>query len=222
MGTRQSNIRVGDRFGRLEVVEKLPKADYDTRSIKRTLYKCLCDCGAFKIVDAGNLKKATKSCGCLKRENARKQGKIQRTTSTFLRDYYGSYRRAARYSERVFEITFEQFSNLVQKDCTYCGEPPENRGNKTNVGIPVPLNGIDRIDSSKGYVEGNIVSCCSRCNRMKLNLTLEEFLMKICKIIEYHSNGTQKEHQEVAIKCKEAIKEYFPTLINMLGSEGDV
>lgn len=32
-------------------------------------------------------------------------------------------------------------------------------------------------------------------------------------------NGTQLEHQEVAIKCKEAIKQYFPTLINALQKE---
>lgn len=34
---------------------------------------------------------------------------------------------------------------------------------------------VDRIDSSKGYVEGNIVLCCNIINRMKQNLSLEEF-----------------------------------------------
>lgn len=34
-------------------------------------------------------------------------------------------------------------------------------------------------------------------------------------------NGTQKEHREAALKCKEVIKEYFPTLIEMLGKENN-
>lgn len=74
-------------------------------------------------------------------------------------------------------------------------------------------NGIAKEQARAVLPEGLIES------RIYMNGTLRSWV----HFIELRSaNGTQKEHQEVAIKCKEAIKEYFPTLINMLGSEGDV
>lgn len=43
-------------------------------------------------------------------------------------------------------------------------------------------NGIDRIDNSLRHTIGNIVPCCWDCNRIKMALGLEEFLMHIVKI----------------------------------------
>lgn len=41
------------------------------------------------------------------------------------------------------------------------------------------LPGIDRIDSKKGYVMSNCVSCCTTCNSMKLDLTFKDFFEHI-------------------------------------------
>ena len=50
----------GQRFGRLVVVERAESKG------KRTMWKCLCDCGNTKVVGAGNLKNGhTTSCGCV-------------------------------------------------------------------------------------------------------------------------------------------------------------
>ena len=46
---------------------------------------------------------------------------------------------------------------------------------KIRSGIPITYNGIDRIDSTKGYFNDNVVSCCKVCNRAKSNLSLEDF-----------------------------------------------
>ena len=45
------------------------------------------------------------------------------------------------------------------------------------------VNGIDRIDSSKGYVFDNCVPCCKHCNIMKMTMTIDEFINKIKKIL---------------------------------------
>lgn len=37
-------------------------------------------------------------------------------------------------------------------------------------------NGIDRIDSNDGYVQGNVVPCCKYCNMAKMDRTQDEFL----------------------------------------------
>lgn len=53
---------VGRRFGKLEVKELLPEPK------KNRKYKCLCDCGNYKIVSTGHLRNGhTKSCGCYRK-----------------------------------------------------------------------------------------------------------------------------------------------------------
>ena len=42
---------------------------------------------------------------------------------------------------------------------------------------------VDRIDSSKGYIDGNIALCCSIVNKMKQNLSLNE-LYDWCELIQ--------------------------------------
>jgi hypothetical protein len=37
-------------------------------------------------------------------------------------------------------------------------------------------NGIDRVDNTLGYELGNVIPCCSVCNRAKSNLPLDYFL----------------------------------------------
>ena len=55
----------GKRFGRWTVLNR------HGRVRKIPTWRCLCDCGATKIVLANNLRRGfTKSCGCLRRERA--------------------------------------------------------------------------------------------------------------------------------------------------------
>ena len=44
----------------------------------------------------------------------------------------------------------------------------------------------DRLDNSKGYVPGNIVTCCVNVNEMKRKMTKQE-LIEWCKKIVAHS-----------------------------------
>lgn len=59
--TRSSNL-VGQRFGKLTVIEKLDKSN----KFNRVLYYCECDCGKDVIVPSNVLiNGSTKSCGCM-------------------------------------------------------------------------------------------------------------------------------------------------------------
>jgi hypothetical protein len=43
-------------------------------------------------------------------------------------------------------------------------------------------NGIDRLDNTIGYIEGNVVSCCDICNYSKHTKGYIEFLSWIDKV----------------------------------------
>lgn len=74
---------------------------------------------------------------------------------------YNIYKKNAKKRNLEFLLTKNQFYNLTAQPCCYCGDLQGH-------------NGIDRVDSSKGYTVDNCVSCCSRCNIMKMDLNKDE------------------------------------------------
>jgi len=76
----------------------------------------------------------------------------------------------AKIRGKEFNLTKEYVEPLFKAPCYYCGDKTES------------LN-LDRVDNSKGYVIGNVVSCCNMCNRIKSTMTLDEMLIHINKII---------------------------------------
>lgn len=66
-GCLHRSFLVGQRFGRLLVVEEMSR-----RKRRRIVYKCKCDCGNYTYVTADDLKSGhTQSCGCYMRECTR-------------------------------------------------------------------------------------------------------------------------------------------------------
>jgi hypothetical protein len=49
------------------------------------------------------------------------------------------------------------------------------------------LNGVDRIDSSIGYLPENVVPCCGLCNWMKGDQTQAEFFKRVAEIYKRHA-----------------------------------
>lgn len=76
------------------------------------------------------------------------------------------------------EISEEYAARLMAMPCFYCGVLP-------NQGSTSLLNGIDRVDSSRNYVQSNCVPSCGTCNIMKGKLTIADFL-KQCHLIHEH------------------------------------
>lgn len=98
---------------------------------------------------------------------------------------YNIYRKNAKKKKRSFTITKEQFISITSKPCYYCG------GYMKEDLLGEKYNGIDRVDSKKGYDIDNVVSCCEMCNRMKLDYNNNLFLNQIRKIYLYQN--TEKE-----------------------------
>ena len=84
-----------------------------------------------------------------------------------LKGKFKAYKSNAKVKGLILGITFDEFVKILKKPCHYCGEKGY---------------GIDRIDSSIGYLKDNIVSCCSMCNYMKRAYSEGEFISQCAKI----------------------------------------
>lgn len=133
----------------------------------------------------------TKSCGCLNREQAAKNGKscgpkIKDRHLALSRRVANGYRSNARTRGISWDITVEQVSDIVQQPCFYCGASNSNIMTMARMGHEEVLsyNGIDRIDPAKGYTINNIVPCCGSCNTAKLAMSYDTFIKWVDRI--YH------------------------------------
>lgn len=167
---------VGRRSGKLVVLSFCNKPGQ-----RGAFWLCKCDCGNETIADGNHLRmtgsKARKSCGCNLTENIEKTG-INRIFST--------YKTKAKKRGIDFELSREEFLILIKGNCSYCGSEPNQllKRQKTRK-IQIIYNGIDRIDSEKGYTKNNCVSCCMYCNRSKSNLSLEAWKNHIKRIYQW-------------------------------------
>jgi hypothetical protein len=82
---------------------------------------------------------------------------------------YHTYQASAAKKNRDFNLSINDFEILAQGNCNYCGVEPikEYKVCYSKTGETYKCNGIDRVDSSKGYTLENCVSCCTKCNIAK-------------------------------------------------------
>lgn len=88
-----------------------------------------------------------------------------------------AYRANARYKGIEYSLQRKLHDDLVTDNCFYCGE------------LPKPVNGIDRVDNSVGYVENNVVTACFRCNSSKNSGTQADFI-RWAKSVALHLEAT--------------------------------
>ena len=86
---------------------------------------------------------------------------------------YYKYVTRARLKNILFNMTFDQYINILKQKCTYCGSKSES---------------VDRIVPIKGYVTENIQPICKVCNTMKFTFTENDFLEHINKIHRFTSH----------------------------------
>ena len=91
---------------------------------------------------------------------------------------YSDCKSRAKKTNREFNLSVKQFLSYWNTSCTYCG-------------IRIETIGLDRIDTSKGYIIENIASCCYICNWMKRDLSYDEFI-KHCKLIVAYSEYNKR------------------------------
>lgn len=172
---------VGQRFGRLVVTK------FGGRKNGDIFWICKCDCGNICEPMSHNLTKSkgsTKSCGCA----WRKRGK-DNVNWTGYEEISGSYWNAIYHNAKnrniEFTITIEYIWKLFLQqnrkcaitklplDVIHCGD--RRYQHKCTASL-------DRIDSKKGYIEGNVQWVHKKINQIKLDMNQKEFIY-LCHLV---------------------------------------
>lgn len=170
----------------------------EARSYNDIVWRCICECGREAWAARGNIVKGWFThCGCRggKKRRAAPGTLGLNPDGTGKHGGTGELSEKAKANNRVavarwsaeadrgheYRLSSTRHKEIIARSCRYCGRPART--------APRGTNGIDRVDSSQGYVEGNVVPCCKRCNRMKNDLPLDVWLDHMARVLEHMRHG---------------------------------
>jgi len=175
--------RENDRAKRSKAVEQ--NAQIEQNVIEITHKYCTTCCKECVIDDFIGEKNNTitmtcKACRIQNKIQDAKRNKENRYTLSKQNIFtnYSGYIKDACSRNIPFDLTFEQYIDIVCKPCYYCDMTELEKG----------FNGIDRKNSDIGYIVENCVSCCKMCNKLKGTLDDNCFIKRIGHILS-HNNG---------------------------------
>ncbi len=116
------------------------------------------------------------------------------------RRMYSACKSRAKKKGIPFDLNYEAFRVMIEWNCAYCGSKPSCEPGHAN--IP-SFNGMDRVYSSKGYTDDNVIPCCWKCNWAKSIMTQNEFIEWIKTIAEnMHTSIWGSDHPVSMILAK--------------------
>lgn len=167
---REPKNILNQRFGNLVAIECLGQNN-NTRTSYR--WKCQCDCGKIKIIEVGRLTRkynGVKTCGKCK---------------IFHDIPYSIWTRNRHSARHEWHLTDDYLWDLYEKQNKKCALSGENlyfaksfkeiKEGKHNISL-------DRIDSAKSYIEGNVQWVTIEINMMKQRLSQEQFIKSCEKV----------------------------------------
>lgn len=153
------NIKIGDKFNMLTVVEFSRQKD----KRKRKVCVCKCECGGEIRREASDIfHNRVKSCGCIrKRANG--------LSHTIEYRLWKSAR--TRAEKKGWEFNLELSDIQIPSICPLLKIPITKHTTRDR---HYDAPSLDRINSSKGYTKDNIWVISHRANQIKNDATLEE------------------------------------------------
>jgi len=186
----------GKIFGSFLVLSEGERRLYKGQPIRRH-WTCLCNkCGNTKDIFQGSLLYGKSvSCGCWRSEYTRDKNKRNRDSKlergySGLNKIYKTYIKHAKNRNLEFNLSLDAFKIITSENCYYCDEKPKqisrintNHSSAKNIEHTTYVyNGIDRVNNTDGYIDGNCVPCCGMCNRAKRNYPINDFINWINKV----------------------------------------
>ena len=124
-------------------------------------------------------------------KNNKQKGNISCLNPSNRRDQYTPFRYYFRNTKKRFKdfnLSLEYLKQLWEKQkgiCPYTGIKLQLAEYKTNHNNPIYTASLDRIDSSKGYIIGNVQFISTAINYMKNNMSHKDTII-LCNIIAKH------------------------------------
>ncbi len=176
----------GKQFGKYTVIRRAPDRVHQCkngRSTHVTAWLCRCSCGFEKVQDSYTLRKE-RACGCAKCSPTRFHwqgvGEIGKS-------YWSNICNGARKRDIQMLVTIEYAWELFLKQnrqCALTGVPLIFARCFSGKAGDLQTASLDRIDSSKGYIEGNIHWVHKDVNRMKGGLDQSTFVQWCKRVAE--------------------------------------
>lgn len=143
-------------------------------------------------IKLGRANYCSRACsGKMCNKNNKQKGNPSSLNPYVRRDQYTPFRyyfRNAKKRFKEFNLTLEYLKQLWEEQkgiCPYTGIHLQLAEYKTNHNNPIYTASLDRIDSSKGYVIGNVQFISTAINYMKNNISHNDTI-KLCNIIAKH------------------------------------
>ena len=181
----------GQRFGRLIAL------NYVETINKTRRYLCECDCGTQKVLKRKSLVRGeTTSCGCnwvksnVKHPSWKGHGDIPL-------DFFTTIKRGAKQRNIEFDITIEYIWDLLihqNRKCALSGL--DLKFSKIRKDKTTQTCSLDRIDSSCGYLKGNVQWVHKRINIMKNKLLDKDFIYFCLMVANKNKNKVVMENNE--------------------------
>lgn len=178
---------IGTKLWYLTFIKEVAPA-IDSYGRKARKFLCKCDCGNEVIVHGkAVIKGNTKSCGCYRKKVCINNVVPYRPKPNILsweERLFIKHKQNCKSRKIENLLINNEFINLIQKDCFYCGDSPMNLYKDIREGsfTHKSYQGIDRLDSNRGYSLDNCVPCCKHCNWAKHNQNIKVFYEQIVKI----------------------------------------
>jgi len=174
-----SNHQINKKYGDLTVIKYVGKNKFGFR-----IWLCRCKCGKEINIIINDLKSGhSKSCGCSKKLNCNFRHHGWKGYGEISGKKFTKFKNRAKEAGLAFDITIEYIWDLFlsqNKKCKLTGLPltfaqRDNQQSDTTASL-------DRIDSSKGYIEGNVQWVYKDINQMKWNFELRHFI-NLCHLV---------------------------------------
>lgn len=163
-GCKNIKYKIGDIYQNYKILE-IDKS--------RSLVECLVCNEKRKLKNANLNNKLNNTCVCKTGYNIKVRSLNKE--DQFILKVYRKFINSIKYRRnKEVDIDFNDYKSLVLKNCEYCDADYKTHSSG--------LNGLDRIDSNKGYLLDNVVPCCYDCNIMKSDMKKDEFFKHIEKI----------------------------------------
>jgi hypothetical protein len=122
---------------------------------------------------------------------------------------FDRYKRRAAKQGLEFALTEKTFFEFTSQPCYFCAALPSRKADRKAKNSYI-YNGLDRMDSTKGYVNSNCIACCWEHNDLKGKLTYEQFYEQSLAVVLSISSKTALAQGD--LECLDRLIELFPNV----------